>query len=76
MPAQGRLKPFWRKLAVQLAADEVQEIKRELGMPNVAWEFPIDHFRLRWGPPIDPQELAAAKEQWKAVIANGRSNES
>ena len=67
MPAQGRLKPFWRKLAVQLAADEVQEIKRELGIARVAWEFPIDHFRLRWGPPIDVKALADAQEQWEAV---------
>lgn len=68
MPAQGRLKPFWRKLAVQLAADEVQEIKRELGMPSVAWQFPIDHFRLRWGPPIAPDVLADAKKQWEVLV--------
>lgn len=76
MPAQGRLKPFWRLLAVQLAADEVQKIKRELGTGDVSWQFPVDHFRLRWGPPIAPDVLADAQEQFREVMARGGIDES
>jgi len=72
MPAQGRLKPFWRELAVQLAANEVQAIKTELRVGDVWWEKTPDNFQKKWGPPIDPQELVAAKEQFKAVIARDR----
>lgn len=67
MPAQGRLKPFWRKLAVQLAADEVQKIKIELCVGSISWEKKPGEFQAKWGLPIPEHVLADAQEQWEAV---------
>ena len=76
MPAQGRLKPFWRMLAVQLAADEVQKIKIELRVGSILWEKKPGEFQRGWGLPIPPHVLADAQEQWEAVMADGRVDES
>lgn len=73
MPTEERLKHFWRKLAVQLAADEVQAIKTELRVGIISWEKTPGNFRMKWGPPISDIELAAAKEQLKAVLSHDLS---
>lgn len=75
MPAQGRLKPFWRELAVQLAADEVQKIKTELRVGIISWERIPDRFQMVWGPPIPPHVLADAQEQFTVVMASDRADE-
>jgi hypothetical protein len=64
MPAQGRLKPFWRWLAVRLAALEVQRIKIDLGFDAIMWDAEIP-----------PKILVDAQEQWKVVLAGGRIDE-
>ena len=56
MPAQGRLKPVWRWLAVRLADLEVQRIKIDLGLNTTMWDAEIP-----------PRIVADAQEQWEAT---------
>jgi hypothetical protein len=56
MPAQGRLKPVWRWLAVRLADLEVQRIKIDLGLNTTMRDAEIP-----------PRIVTDAQEQWEAT---------